>query len=176
MFKKPLKNHSYNILLRMDKFGFIYIFHNNCNESFIGSTENLNQTMLKCNTRHKMISFELLETIRFTDKKHLEECKQKHIEIHKPTLNTPSKPAKKAHVKCNRHCHCGVNIDFNCKQVVTNHTETTQHKAFEYILKRIYIMRSNENWTIKDCFRFNKKFKIKMNAFYRKYYDTYLTK
>ena len=145
MFKKELRNHYCNILLRMDKFGFIYIFHNNCNESFIGTTENINQTMLKCNTRHKIVSFELLETIRFTDKKYLEECKQKHIEIHNPVL-------------------------------VTNHTETTQHRAFEYILKRIYIMRSNENWTIKDCFRFNKKFKSKMNAFYRKYYDTYLTK
>jgi hypothetical protein len=160
------------------KYGFIYQYKLSDGTIFIGSTENINSTKLSTTKKYNnLISFDLLEMLLFSDKQVLKDATTRHITESNPSQIKPISRQKKHQdkkTKCIRNCLCGKSFDFNCKQVYTKHLDTTQHEAFDYMLKRIYILRTQENWTIKDCFRYKKKFTAKMKSFYVKYYPLFM--
>ena len=160
------------------KYGFIYQYKLSDGTTFIGSTENINSTKLSTTKKYNnLISFELLEMVLFCDKQVLKDATSRHISDSIPSQVKPISRQKKHQekkTKCIRNCLCGKSFDFNCKQVYTKHLDTTQHEAFSYMLKRIYILRTCDGWTIKDCFRYKKRFTAKMKQFYVKYYPLFM--
>ena len=160
------------------KYGFIYQYKLSDGTTFIGSTENINSTKLSTTKKYNnLISFEMLEMLLFSDKQVLKDATSKHISDSNSSQIKPISRQKKHQekkTKCIRNCLCGKTLDFNCKQVYAKHLETTQHDAFAYMLKRIYIVRTCDGWTIKDCFRYKKRFTAKMKSFYVKYYPLFM--